>query len=108
MADDVRALLRTKRQDLETQLAELSRPVGELGGISFGKRVGEGTSQAVERLSAVSAHDRLRATLDEVVRAEQKLDDGTYGRCDVCGNPIGDARLEVRPWATRCVADAER
>ena len=106
MVTDIAQVLAEKRAQLEGQLAELSRPVGEHGEIAFGKRVGEGTSQAVDRLSAVSAHDKLQVLLAEVERAQQKIEEGSYGTCDVCGKPIGPDRLEVRQWATRCVDDA--
>jgi len=101
--DAVRAVLAEKRAELETEIAVLAAPSGDLGGIGFGKRVGEGTALAVERLSQVAAHDRLRALLADVVRAQAKADDGTYGRCDDCGEPIAPARLEALPWATRCI-----
>ena len=103
---DVAAELAAKRAQLEEQLEEMAAPPQELGSISFGKRVGEGTSQAVDRLSAVPAHDKLQLLLAEVTRAEEKLADGTYGRCDICGREIGSARLEARPWATRCIDHA--
>ncbi|HZJ05846.1 MAG TPA: TraR/DksA family transcriptional regulator [Nocardioidaceae bacterium] len=106
MATDIAGVLAHKRTQLQDQLAELTRPVGERGDISFGKRVGDGTSQAVDRLSAVSAHDKLQVLLAEVERAEAKIEEATYGTCDVCGEPIGAERLEVRAWATRCVKDA--
>jgi DnaK suppressor protein len=98
-------VLAAKRTQLEEQLAAMSAPE-EAGTISFGKRVGEGTSQAVDRLAAVPAHDKLQVLLAEVVRAEQKLSEGTYGSCDVCGVDIGAGRLEARPWATRCLEHA--
>ena len=104
--DDVRAMLAEKRSQLREQLDEMSAPPTELGSISFGKRVGEGTSQAVDRLSAVPAHAKLLDLLAEVDRALAKLEDGTYGRCDVCGVAIPPGRLEARPWATRCLAHA--
>jgi len=84
----------------------MAAPPTDPGNISFGKRVGEGTSQAVERLSAVPAHDQLQGLLAEVVRAEEKLADDTYGDCDVCGTPIAPERLGARPWATRCLDHA--
>jgi RNA polymerase-binding transcription factor DksA len=59
---------------------------------------------AVDRLAAVSAQEHLLAMLEEVRRAQQRLHEGTYGVCEVCGEPIPDGRLEARPWATRCVA----
>ena len=44
----------------------------------------------------------------DVDRALAKVDEGTYGTCDVCGDPIPEGRLEALPWATRCVKDASR
>jgi RNA polymerase-binding transcription factor DksA len=103
---DVRAELAAKRAELEAQLDSMSAPRGDAGGISFGKRVGEGTSMAVDRISSVAAHERLGDMLADVRRALAKLDDGTYGTCEVCGEPIAPERLEALPWAVRCVRDA--
>jgi DnaK suppressor protein len=108
MTDDVHAVLATKRAELEAEIAVLTAPSGDLGGIGFGKRVGEGTALAVERLSQVAAHDRLRALHADVVRAQAKADDGTYGTCDGCGEPIAADRLEALPWATRCITCQSR
>jgi DnaK suppressor protein len=95
--------LAEKRAELEAELAALSAPATDEGGISFGKRVGDGTSIAVERITQVAAHDGLGLLLAEVVRAEDKVAEGTYGSCDRCGTPIPQERLAARPWATHCV-----
>lgn len=100
---DVDRLLAEREQNLEDELAELTKPAGDVGAISFGKRVGEGTSMAVDRLSAVSAQEHLLAMLEEVRRARRRIADGTYGTCEVCGEQIPEERLEVRLWAVRCV-----
>ena len=97
MDEDVDRLLAERQAELEAQLAELTKPPGELGTISFGKRVGEGTSMAVDRLAAVSAQEHLLTMLDEVRRARQRVADGSYGICEVCGVPIPEGRLEARP-----------
>ena len=104
--DDIRALLLDKRTDLLERMAGISAPPKDSGGISFGKRVGDGTSIAVERLTQVAAHEQMLTQLADVNRSLVKLDEGTYGRCDICGEPIPEGRLEIHPWATRCVADA--
>lgn len=104
---EVRAVLEHKRSDLLERIAGISAAPTDSGGISFGKRVGDGTSIAVERLAQVAAHDQLLEQLADVDRALAKFDSGTYGTCDVCGGPIPEGRLEVHPWATRCVACAE-
>jgi DnaK suppressor protein len=102
-ARDTAAELAAKRAALEAELEELIRDQGDRGDISFGKRVGDGTSIAVERLAQVAAHERLQAMLADVKRAEAKLADGSYGTCDGCGRPISPERLEALPWATRCI-----
>lgn len=106
--DDVVAALEGRRAELEEQLAGLTAPVGDSGGISFGKRVGDGTSAAVERLSRVAAHDRLRALLADVVRSQAKATEGSYGSCDHCAADIAPERLEALPWATRCLPCAAK
>ena len=104
----MRTTLLARRSELVAELAQLEEPPGERGEISFGKRVGEGTAMAVDRLSAVAVHDKLRAVMADVDRALGKLDEGSYGTCDVCGEPIAEGRLEALPWATQCVKDAAR
>jgi DnaK suppressor protein len=98
-------ILAAREAELEAELAELTRPPTEIGSISFGKRVGEGTSMAVDRLAAVSTQEALLAMLDDVRRARRRVAAGSYGICDVCGEPIPEGRLEARPWSTRCVKD---
>jgi DnaK suppressor protein len=95
----VAAELSAKRAELEAEISGLEAPAEDTGGISFGKRVGDGTSIAVERITQVAAHEGLGAVLAEVVRAQAKLDDGSYGVCDRCGRAIPTERLEARPWA---------
>lgn len=102
--EQTRRALRDKEADLVEQMERLTRPQEDQGSISFGKRVGDGTAMAVDRLSAVTAHDSLAGTLEEVRRALAKQVEGSYGRCDVCGEPISAGRLEVRPWSVRCLA----
>lgn len=46
--------------------------------------------------------------LAEIERALQRIDDGTYGTCTVCGKEIGAERLEAYPWASLCIDDARR
>ena len=79
-----------------------------VGGIGFGKRVGEGTNIAVERFVEVAIHDSLQAELDTVRRAEEKLSSDGAGLCDTCGAPIPPERLEALPWAVECVVCAAR
>lgn len=107
MTDTADTLL-AKRAEILQQMGLLEERPSDHGSISFGKRVGEGTSMAVDRLSQVAVHDRLQTALADVERALVKLEEGSYGTCDVCGEPIAAERLEALPWAVRCVKDAAR
>jgi DnaK suppressor protein len=66
----------------------------------------EGSSTAFDRQHVAalltSAEDQLAA----IARAERRLDDGSYGRCERCGRDIGAERLAARPAAATCVACA--
>ncbi|MFF6904886.1 TraR/DksA family transcriptional regulator [Streptomyces sp. NPDC012389] len=70
----------------------------------------EGSSTAFERAHVAALLAQAREHLAELDLAVDRLENGDYGRCEVCGEPIPAARLEVRPAATTCVgcAGAER
>ena len=46
--------------------------------------------------------------LRDIDAALHRMEDGSYGTCDECGQEIGFPRLEVQPTATRCIADQEK
>jgi DnaK suppressor protein len=95
------------RADLENRAASLREGANvPSGGISFGKRVGEGTSIAIERFADVAIHDQIIQQLAAVDAALARVAEGTYGVCEVCGLPIAPERLEAIPWAATCVACA--
>src|SRR5437870_6611132 len=101
--DAVRTVLAARQQQLRDELAELTKPPEAGSNLSFGKRIGEGTTEAVERISSTAAARSIAATLAEVDRALEKVDEGTYGICDDCGQAISSERLEAIPSATLCV-----
>ncbi|MEP7059873.1 MAG: TraR/DksA C4-type zinc finger protein [Actinomycetota bacterium] len=98
------------RRELERELTALSAEMGDLtlvtrdpdATIGFGKRVGEGTTEAITRIERVGAANALQAKLADVRRALAKLDEGTYGICDRCGRMIPVPRLEARPASVLC------
>jgi DnaK suppressor protein len=102
--DEVRSILEGERASLESELRDLTAVTRDpTATISFGKRVGEGTSEAIGRIERVGQADALAAKLAGVRRALEKLDDGTYGTCDRCGSPIAVERLQARPSSIRCM-----
>jgi DnaK suppressor protein len=105
----IRAALEERLANLDEELAELTAvPRDPVTAVSFGKRIGDGTTEAIDRMTKVGTAEQLSVMRTDVVRAIAKLDDGTYGLCDRCGASIPDERLEARPWSVLCVACASR
>ncbi|MDR1512950.1 MAG: TraR/DksA family transcriptional regulator [Propionibacteriaceae bacterium] len=65
-------------------------------------------SSNFERDQGMSLTAHARELLDQSVQALKLFDDGRYGVCEVCGNPIGKGRLQAFPRATMCVACKQR
>ncbi len=63
----------------------------------------EGGSLAFELEKELSVAQNARDLLDKVERAMETIEDGTYGTCADCGNPIPVARLDALPYAIQCV-----
>jgi DnaK suppressor protein len=82
------------------QLAEDMEP----GDIQFDEESGEGDTLGVERERDLLLSAQARAAVEEIDRALAKMDAGTYGVCERCGNPIPKARLKALPYAALCVA----
>jgi DnaK suppressor protein len=104
--DEVRRRLRARRDEARGRIAALAkRP--ELGTAQgFGKRIGDGTTEAISRLTEIGVGSSLEHGLERTERALAKLDDGTYGSCDACGQPIPPERLRAMPDVVLCVACA--
>jgi len=61
-------------------------------------------TEIVEVGKGLILEERIRDQLAEVEHALHKFDQGTYGLCDICGQPIEPARLEALPQATLCLS----
>jgi RNA polymerase-binding transcription factor DksA len=62
-------------------------------------------TETFNRERDLSILERVEAELGEVEHALQRLDDGTYGKCEACGKPIDDDRLQALPAARFCLLD---
>ncbi|HEY7927503.1 MAG TPA: TraR/DksA family transcriptional regulator [Candidatus Dormibacteraeota bacterium] len=99
------------RTVLEAKRAELLRRIDEFGAtdpaetsnLNFGKRIGDGTTYAVERMTGAYQASTLFETVKEIDQALELLESGDYGRCTTCGRQIPEERLAVIPWAALCV-----
>jgi RNA polymerase-binding transcription factor DksA len=109
MAGDVvstgaRTVLEAERRELLSQLTG----DGALAGDHYDANFADSSQVTAERGEAEALATQLRETLVDVELAIQKLDDGSYGTCEVCGKPIGEPRLEAMPAARRCIACASK
>ncbi len=103
----LRSRLESERKRLNEELAQLKasvRPLDERReGSPFGKREEEAT-ETFELEKRLALEKRMIDQLAEVDHALRKFKEGTYGLCDVCGQPIDPARLEALPQANLCLS----
>jgi RNA polymerase-binding protein DksA len=96
--------LREEISDAEDGIAELLRNSTDTGGEDQAD-TGSKTFEREHEMSLAASH---REILGQTERALARIDDGTYGICERCGNPIGKARLQAFPRATLCMTCKER
>jgi DnaK suppressor protein len=97
-----RAEYTEKADELKAEADLLARD-SEPGDIQFDEEGGEGGNANVERELDLVLSAQARAAVDEIDRALTKIDNGTYGTCETCGQPIPRARLKALPYASLCV-----
>jgi RNA polymerase-binding protein DksA len=98
------------RSQLEGERTSLVRQLEELGagdkGMSFDENFADSGQVAAEQGENKALLNQLNEQLDEVNRALEKVDAGTYGLCEKCGEPIAEARLEAMPATRYCINHA--
>lgn len=75
----------------ETQEARIDNHVAETASVTLDREI----DYSLEENS-----EHVLAAIDEALR---RIEDGTFGTCARCGQPIGQARLEAMPYATKCI-----
>ena len=68
----------------------------------------EGATLAFEREQLAALLGQARRSGDDLRRARELVRSGDFGRCEVCGGPVGDERLRARPTARTCIGCARR
>jgi DnaK suppressor protein len=102
--EEERTRLQGIRDGLQREQDEGSSETGgELS--SFDQHPGDSGTETFEMEKNVSLLEQVDDELAEVEAAVQRLERGTYGTCQACGRPIGNARLEAMPATRFCVED---
>jgi DnaK suppressor protein len=104
LTQTLRASLEEEREQLRAQLAELEVE----GDLSYDENFADSAQVAGQQGANRALAGQLSENLADVERALQKMEDGSYGRCERCGKEIGEARLEAMPSTPYCIDDAGR
>lgn len=106
-----RTLLESERAERQRLVTSLRNDITAVGEARQDSNVDEehdpeGSTIAFELSQASTLLRESSNRLEEIDAALQRLDDGGYGTCAVCGEPIPEGRLEIRPWTRYCVRHA--
>jgi DnaK suppressor protein len=88
----------------DLELTELLRNSGD----GAGDDQADSGSSALEREHELTLVNNTRDMLEQTTRALARIEQGTFGRCDSCGEAIGKARVQAFPRATLCVTCKQR
>jgi len=108
---EVRAMLESDEERLEVEISAAEEEIGHLlreGGEGAGHDQADVGSNTFERDHEMSMAKNARDNLVLVKDAIARIDDGTYGVCESCGEPIGKMRLQAFPRATLCMECKQR
>lgn len=95
------------RSELEASGAALAGLMRDSGDGAGDDDADTGTKN-ITREHELSLAAHAQETLEQTERALARLEAGTYGLCEVCGKPIGKARMQAFPRATLCVEDKQK
>ena len=101
--ETVRAELEKERDLLRHKVHELDAKEDDL---EYDVNFADSAQVAAERGENRVLYDQLRQDLDDIEKALERMDEGTYGMCEVCNEEIGAARLEIMPSTRRCIQHA--
>jgi DnaK suppressor protein len=107
----VRAELESEAASLHADLAKAASEIAERltdAVHDAGDDTADAGTKTFEREHDLALAQNARDLLDQGERALARIDAGTYGVCESCGEPIGKARLLAFPMATLCVACKQR
>lgn len=108
---EARAVLSSETMRLRSELEAASAALAGLmrdSGDGAGDDEADTGTKNITREHEMSLAANAREMLDQTERALARLDAGTYGLCEICGNPIGKARMQAFPRATLCVEDKQK
>jgi RNA polymerase-binding protein DksA len=107
--DQIRQTLESERDDLLQRQAELEQDSFDAtqsdltGEVGLDEDFADAGTATFERERDLSIRNNIRDLIDQITRAIQRIEEGTYGTCERCGRPIDAARLKALPHALLCM-----
>jgi RNA polymerase-binding protein DksA len=111
--DHFRVQLLKERERVQSAIAHLREDHAgsledEVEEITSDNHMGDTATPTLNREIDYTLEDNSGQILQEIDAALKRIEDGTYGKCEVCGKEIGEERLEANPWASLCIDDARK
>lgn len=110
---DLRVRLEQERTQLDTQLTTIvedsfATTQSDLSGdVGLDDESADAGTATFEREKDLSIENNVRDLLQKIDRALKRMDEGTYGVCDICGKTIEKARMKALPYVDLCIKDAQ-
>ena len=106
---ELNTALEEQRENLRKEIADQGGdPDSDDASIDVERGFADSAHSTAERARLIAVMKALRANLRWVNRALKKMELGTYGTCERCGNAIPIERLDALPWAILCVDCARK
>jgi DnaK suppressor protein len=110
---DLAERLRAERDDLADQLSTIedqsfATTQSDLSGdVGVDDESADAGTATFEREKELSIEQNVRDLIAKIERALKRIDNGTFGVCEICGKQIEKARLKALPYADLCIKDAQ-
>jgi len=110
---ELRTRLESEREELNAQLATIEDQAFAAtqsdmsGDVGVDDESADAGTATFEREKELSIEQNVRDLIQKIDRALKRIEDGTYGICEVCGKPIEKARLKALPYVDLCIKDAQ-
>jgi RNA polymerase-binding transcription factor len=111
--DELRTRLESEREELADQLTTIEEQAFAAtqsdmsGDVGVDDESADAGTATFEREKELSIEQNVRDLIQKIDRALKRIDDGTYGICEVCGKPIEKARIKALPYVDLCIKDAQ-
>lgn len=104
----IKEMLLKKKEEITSQISKFAKKNNEgkyeVIHEEYGNSDEENSDEIEDELRNESLLNTLSSELENIDKAVEKVDEGQYGKCDVCGNAIEEKRIEFNPEATLCAS----